>query len=344
MLLPLICFIAHFLYFAPVPDVFHYFDIALAFAGSLAFPVYYIYFRLLTVDKKFSFRAHARFLIIPITVAVVYAIAVFLTPTIEYRTWLLDRLTYPDSSHVQFLNVMRVVLRIHALIQIIFTVSGNFLLIKKYGKKAEQFYSDIKDGELKNAKMLNYSIIVLGVASLMALIAGRQFLLPKEIIISLIWSIFSVMLYIIGYMGFKQNPINPTFDLIEEQPETTVEGEALSIAQRKILQNILILFDDNKIYLNSQLNILDIVKAVGTNRTYVSTIINQQYKQNFCSFVNSYRIEELERVLLQNPGHSNEMLAEFCGFGSVNSLKRSVFFKTGLSITEWKYETVKNVS
>ncbi|MFZ4725412.1 MAG: hypothetical protein ACOYMD_08165, partial [Paludibacter sp.] len=70
-------------------------------------------------------------------------------------------------------------------------------------------------------------------------------------------------------------------------------------------------------------------------------IINQQYNQNFCSFVNSYRIAELEKVLCKNPEYTNESLAEFCGFGSVNSLKRSVFAKTGLSMPEWKKQIIK---
>ena len=107
-------------------------------------------------------------------------------------------------------------------------------------------------------------------------------------------------------------------------------------AQKKILDKLLKEFEEKKIYLNSELNILDVVKAVGTNRTYISSIINQQYNQNFCSFVNNYRIEELHRVYAENPYFTNEVLAECCGFGSLDSLKRAVFSKTDLSIFEWK--------
>ena len=85
---------------------------------------------------------------------------------------------------------------------------------------------------------------------------------------------------------------------------------------------------------------MDIVQAVGTNRTYISTIINQQYNQNFCSFVNSYRINELENVLLENPDYTNEILADSCGFGSLNSLKRAIFAKTGMSLSDWKKQLI----
>ena len=102
------------------------------------------------------------------------------------------------------------------------------------------------------------------------------------------------------------------------------------------MRKLLVEFEVNKIYLDNQLNILDVVQAVGTNRSYISTVINQQYNQNFCSFVNGFRLQELQRVYTQNPDYTNEVLAECCGFGSVSSLRRAVYAKTGLSVTEWK--------
>ncbi|MEI8084847.1 MAG: helix-turn-helix domain-containing protein [Paludibacter sp.] len=88
------------------------------------------------------------------------------------------------------------------------------------------------------------------------------------------------------------------------------------------------------------MNIIDVANAVGTNRTYVSVVINMYYNQNFCSFVNTYRIAELESVLRKNPISSYELLMLSCGFGSVNSMKRSITAKTGLSISEWKKQVL----
>jgi AraC-like DNA-binding protein len=343
MLFPLIIYISHFLYFYPAPNFYPYFDVVLQYASLMVFPMYYIYFRLLTVDEKFLLKVHGRFLTIPVIIAVMYGIGVFLTPRIEFRAWLYDQNAYQSSQHIQFLNTIRTVVRITYLIQVVLSVIGNYLLIKKYEAKAEQFYSDIQDGKYNNAKMLNYSIIAMSVAAFTFTALGRQFLMPQNTIIYLGWSIFSTMLFIIGYMGIKQKPINPTFDKINSN--SVEDNEFLDLsesAQNKILKKVLVEFDEKKNYLNSQLNIMDIVNAVGTNRTYISSIINQQYNQNFCSFVNSYRIDELERVICANPEYTNETLAECCGFGSVNSLKRSVFSKTGLSMSDWKNQIIQN--
>jgi len=336
MLFPLIIYMGHFFYFSHLTTIYPFFDVLLQYASLLVFPVYYIYFRLLTVDKEFSLKTHARFLVIPTVLSVIYGIGVLATPRLEYRTWLFDENAYADSGYIRFLEVMRTLIRIVYLIQVVVSVAGNYYLIRKHGEKAEQFYSDIQDGRYNNANMLNLSIIVMGVAAFMFTLLGRQFLMYQDTLIYIGWSVFSIMLFIIGYMGITQKPVNPTFDMESNLDELNQIEDIPVGAQQKILKKMLVEFDEKKIYLNSQLTILDIGLAVGTNRTYISAIINRQYNQNFCTFVNSYRIEELEKKILKNPHLSYDTLAESCGFGSVNSLKRAVFAKTGLSVSEWK--------
>ncbi len=336
MLFPFIIFTCHLLYFAPYPEVYPFFDVVLQYASLMVFPVYYIYFRLLTVDGKFSIKAHARFFIIPTVLAITYASGVLLAPKIEFRAWLSDQNAYPASPAIRFLSIMRFIIRITYLIQVIVSVTANYLLIRKYASKAEQFYSNLQDGKYNNALMLNRSIIVMGTAAFVFTLLGRQYLISQNMMIYIGWTIFSAMLFIIGYMGIKQKPINPTYDLVTDMQVSNDDIKQLPVSQKVILKKLLVEFEQNKIYLNNQLNILDVVQAIGTNRTYISAIINQQYNQNFCAFVNSYRMEELERIIHVNHDVSNEILAETCGFGSVNSLKRAVMAKTGMSISEWK--------
>ena len=336
MLLPLVIYISHFLYFASYPSIYPYFDIILQSASLLVFPAYYVYFRLLTVDDSFSFKAHTRFFIVPIIVTIVYAVGVFFTPQIEYRAWLFDPNAYSQSPTIKFLTIMRSVIRIVYLIQVIVTVAGNYGLIKKYADRAEQFYSDMQDGKYNNAKRLNYSIIVMGVAAIIFTVLGRSFLTHQDVFISVGWTVFSGILFIIGYLGIKQKPINPSFDLSEEQEPAEQLSEISSSAKNKVLQNLIQQFEQNKLYLNNDLTIMDLVQVVGTNRTYISALINQRYKQNFCSYVNSFRIEALKELLLTNTAYTYEVLAESCGFGSVSSMRRAVSSSTGLSISEWK--------
>jgi len=340
MLFPAICFTALFLYFSPYPDIYPYFDLALQYSISLFFPVYYIFFRLLTIDDEFSLKAHFRFLALPLLIASVYGIGIIFTPWEEYKAWLFDENAFSDSPFIQFLSIMRDIIRVHFFIQLCITFIGNQLLIKKYGIKAEQFYSDMEEENYRNAKMLNYCIIITIILSIIVFALGHELIFPKETALNFVLSISSLMLFFIGYMGLKQEPINPTFEMVNND-DALIQLEVIPIdSRKKILHKMLAQFEEEKIYLNSQLNIMDIVQAVGTNRTYISSIINQHYNQNFCSFVNSYRIDELERVLLKNPEYTNEILADCCGFGSLNSLKRAIFSKTGLTLPEWKKQVL----
>jgi len=340
MLFPAISFTALFLYLAPFPEVYPYFDFALQYSISLFFPVYYIFFRLLTIDDEFSMKVHFRFLIFPLLLGTVYCAGIFFTPWEEYKTWLFNENAFSDSPFIQFLSIMRDIIRVHFLIQLFIAVIGNQLLIKKYGVKAEQFYSDMEEENYRNAKMLNYCIFVAIIVSFVAFVLWNQSIFSKEAMLNIVLSISSVMLFLIGYMGLKQDPINPTFEMVNND-EALIQLEVIPIdSRKKILHKMLVQFEEEKIYLNSQLNIMDIVQAVGTNRTYISSIINQHYNQNFCSFVNSYRIVELERVLLKNPEYTNELLVDYCGFGSLNSLKRAIFAKTGLTLPEWKKQVL----
>ena len=336
MLFPAVCFISVFLYVAPSPDIYPYFDSAFQYAISFFFPLYYLFFRLLTIDDEFSLKKHIRYLIIPFIVATCYCVGIFFTPWIEYKTWLFNENAFPDSPYIQYLSITRDIIRILFLVQFIVSVIGNQILIQKYGVKAEQFYSDMEEENYRNAKMLNFLVVIMFITSIITYALSYWDIIPKELALKIILSISSIILFLIGFFGIKQEPINPTFEFVSNADALT-QLEVIPLdSRKKLLHKIQLQFEEEKIYLNSQLNIMDIVQAVGTNRTYISSIINQNYNQNFCSFVNSYRIKELESVIYQNPDYTNEVLAESCGFGSLNSLKRAIYTKSGMTLPEWK--------
>lgn len=336
MLLTVVLFTVKFFNFEPLPDIYPYFDVIHMYAGCLIFPFYHIYFRLLTVDEKFSWKAHARYLILPTILVSIYGVTTFLTPGIEFKTWLFNKQAFPNSSQVQFLNMLYTLLNYYVVFQVIYYLVRNTILLRRYGNRAEQFYSDIEDGKYNNANILNYMIVINAVVTIICYFIFLRY----SWMVYIFPTIYAIYVYLIGYMGYKQKAINPAFDLISDTQTESCTEQVLPAVYAKLLQKLLVEFEVNKIYLNSKLNILDVVLAVGTNRSYISSVINQQYNQNFCSFVNNFRMQELQRVFAENPEYTNESLAEYCGFGSVSSLRRSVYAKTGLSITEWKNQNV----
>ncbi|MFZ4582332.1 MAG: helix-turn-helix domain-containing protein [Paludibacter sp.] len=334
MIFPAFIFFGHFLFFEPYIHIFPYFDILFQFASLLAFPLYYIYFRLLTVDEQFSIKRHFRYLVIPLVVGIVNAILVFITPFAEYKTWLFDRNFEGSSLALQWLSIVRFIIYITYLTGVILSVVGSSLLLKKYGDRAEHFYSDVHDGKYNNSKRLNISFIMLGITAFVITAIGKYNLSLVQPLIYVGWPLFTFELYIMGYMGLRQKAINPTYDVNIEIPE--IKEAIISGTQKKLFERIMVLFNEDKIYLNSQLTILDVANTLGTNRTYISYVINQHFNQNFAFFVNNLRIEQLKREYILHPEYSNEILAEICGFGSLSSMKRVVSIHLEMSISELK--------
>ena len=233
---------------------------------------------------------------------------------------------------------MRIIIKLTFIFLLIKALILNRFLIKKYGYKAGEFYSDMEDVRNKNLKLLDYSMIAISLASFVAEALGRSMILSNDYYIFIIWTVFSVSLYFMGLLGFRQKPINPLFEGNETGAQSITEIDSSSILKDKDYIRIRIVeeFNNNKLYLNSELSIIELAEAVGTNRSYVSSAINQNYSQNFCTFVNSFRITELERVFVENPEFTTEKMAEICGFGSVNSMKRAVTVKTGLSFSDFR--------
>lgn len=115
------------------------------------------------------------------------------------------------------------------------------------------------------------------------------------------------------------------------------KGKSRSMCQiHAIAARLEELLKREKMYTNPELSIYDIASEIGTNRTYISTTINTCYNLNFCTYINHYRFMELAEKIGKGEDITYKELAQQCGFGSVDSMKRTVKLNTGLGFKEWK--------
>ncbi len=106
--------------------------------------------------------------------------------------------------------------------------------------------------------------------------------------------------------------------------------------QSDLIAKLEFVMNTHKEYRNSNLTITDLATKTGTNRTYLSSTINKFYKSNFPTYLNTYRFKEMKECIKINPDLSNTELAERCGFGSIDSMKRTTISITGYSFSEYK--------
>ena len=100
--------------------------------------------------------------------------------------------------------------------------------------------------------------------------------------------------------------------------EVPDEESALAVRVRE-------LFEVDRVFLNPNLKLADIVAMTGSNRTYISRFFNSERKTTFFDFVNGYRVR-YAMELLAGSADKIDCIADRSGFNSRQSFHR-VFSK-----------------
>jgi AraC-like DNA-binding protein len=144
-------------------------------------------------------------------------------------------------------------------------------------------------------------------------------------------------LSLMGYMQYQpqqlvyEEPANNTEDkeetsatslLISKMPDAEIEAWKLKI---------LILIEQDKLYLNPELTLTDFAQRLQTHSKLVSAVINEAFDKNFNDFVNEYRVN-IFKAKVNDPKlkHLTLLAIAFeCGFNSKSTFNRAVKRATG---------------
>lgn len=103
---------------------------------------------------------------------------------------------------------------------------------------------------------------------------------------------------------------------------------------QRILSELEILMNQEKIYKDPLLSLLNLAHRLKTNTAYLSRIINDHYQVNFSTWVNRRRIEEAKQLLSVRE-HSIEKIGQLSGFGSKSVFNKAFKLYTGYTPTGW---------
>lgn len=145
--------------------------------------------------------------------------------------------------------------------------------------------------------------------------------------------LFTLLYLILSIIGLVQVPVSEN---LEANGEEIIDEEIYQNELKQLEHDLKLYFNKNKPWLNPQLNIWDVAKQIGTNRSYISKAINDQIGCNFNQFVNNYRIKEAKKLLKKVPEIPIAEISELSGFGSVNSFIR--IFKSIEKCTPTKFK------
>ncbi|MBI3219710.1 MAG: helix-turn-helix domain-containing protein [Bacteroidetes bacterium] len=134
----------------------------------------------------------------------------------------------------------------------------------------------------------------------------------------------TVMVYWLGINGYLKAKPSVTSKVIDAE---TIQ-KTLAALEKVVHQD--------RMFLNPELTLSDVVKATGIPQKTISAVLNQYAGKSFNEFVNQYRIEEVKKRLLESQFHLTITGIAFeCGFNSQATFQRTFKQFTGVSPTEF---------
>jgi AraC-like DNA-binding protein len=125
---------------------------------------------------------------------------------------------------------------------------------------------------------------------------------------------------------------------IEVENQQNKQTNSINDEKREILKNQMIDYIENeKVFLQKDLTIYDVAKALNTNSNYISNILNNMLDCNFVTFINSYRIEEAKKILISNEysNYTIEAISEIVGFNSKSAFNNAFKNKVGITPSDY---------
>lgn len=117
---------------------------------------------------------------------------------------------------------------------------------------------------------------------------------------------------------------------VETAPENEENPHQFTLQLHRI-------FEEEHLYLNPKLTIMDLAQAIGTNRTYISNYLNNVLGTTFFNYVNQYRLSYAEQLLRQTK-MSIEEIADRSGFNSRSTFRRAFLKRFGCTPSHYRLQ------
>lgn len=298
-------------------------------------PVFLIYIERLLQRSSRSFLTYWPHFV-PFILQVVIYVGISLNPTHTFiEQNLFQSLESPPYATYEIIVLLALVFNIFYW----FNIKKK---IKQYFENIELNYSTDQ-----NIKYLNVIMMVLGIClffwtiivltDIYSTYSEVPINYTTNLLIDIVWVVFSIVVYLLGYFAIKQPEIF-RMAVIEEEPKLEVDRAKTNTEDLKEQKNALHkLMTQEQIYLNPELSLPELAAKMNTSVHSLSKTINAGYSKNFRDFVNHYRVKDfIERA--QDEKYMNQTylaIALAVGFNSKSSFNRSFKKVTNKSPREY---------
>lgn len=313
--------------YARAPQLF-YIDLPFDF---LYLPLLYLYILSLT-RKDFSLKK-------TFPVHLIWPAAIAVAAVLRFRLWdgdALRQLVGPDS---RFGSIDQNVIVVLGLVQFVIYAWASLAALARHRSRVKDALSTVEPVNLSWLGFFIYGFIVwksLDVAEYAVWLALG--LGPWTISLYIISEItFLAFISLLFIKGLQQPAVFLNNGDQAQRPK--YEKTLLNDDQKSLYKNRLVEYmESRKPYLDPGLSLTELARQVQVPPHHLSQVLNSCFDQNFFDFVNSYRIRESQRLLLERKFEDRTILDVLyeTGFNS-KSVFNTVFKKaTGLTPSQFR--------
>lgn len=143
---------------------------------------------------------------------------------------------------------------------------------------------------------------------------------------------FSLLMLFMASLALNQK------DLFQNQSRVKYSQSKLSETEvKKRFELINAIVTEGKLFLKSDLSLVEVAEKVGLHAKAVSEVINRAEGKSFIHYINTLRIEEAKRLLLDESANLKiAAIAYQCGFNSLSSFNATFKNSTGLTPSQYR--------
>ena len=331
MLAATLLYLGHCVYFNHTTSVVPVTDTVYCFCNLAVYPLYYLYICSLTLRRD-EMRLQALMLLPAVVAAIVVGI-LYLTMTSEETTTFINNYLYRGShAHTTRIELAQMVAHDFCKVAFAVLIIPVFILgslhIRRFNKLVRSVYADIDDRTLAPIHSLLVAFVVTSAMSFVFSIIGRHHFAGSFWLLAIPSTLFSCLLFIIGYLSHRQQFSIQDIESDERKADSQVPA-APGIAELR--ERIELLMEKEQMFRQPNLKIVDLVQRLNSNRNYIYLAINGEMGMTFNEYVNRLRVEYAAKLMRQFPDKNLSQIADQSGFASSTSFYRNFRQYKGVS-------------
>ncbi len=299
-------------------------------------PLVYFYFVALLHPNRLTLRFSIKHFI-PSVVFIFILGLLYLTNNApqKYYSW------QEMQPHINLpANVMRLAMLLTFTLQRICYIIATLIMLYRYQRSIKSLFSYTEGIRLNWIYFAVVAYLCFTFSPILA-IANDNLSVSSHLIFTSLASIYVLIIFFAGYyqpmptIYTTESKVSSKFMDVEDESET---GSVSQDNKERLKSELLFLFENKKCFLNQTLSVEDIASELGTNRTYVSKILNEDFGTNFYAFVNRYRLAEFIKRLHESKNPSLLKIKEVSiqvGFKSYTSFFNSFREQTGYTPSDY---------